>query len=183
MRKQWTEWEIQYLEKKYVNQSVERTAKKLHRTEASVKHKARILGLNHYADCIGAKSVARCFGVDIAVVLRWIYKLDLPTMTLKAGNQTRYDIETEEFWKWAESHKEEINWSRYEVGSLLPEPEWVKEAKVNFKNHKSRKRISDYEKIQIKNMLRRGYCYKEIADRIGRSYYSVKHIGRTLYCE
>ena len=64
MRREWTEWEVRYLEKKYVGQPVERTAKKLNRTINSVKRKAAKLDLNHYTNFLSAKVVAKCFKVN-----------------------------------------------------------------------------------------------------------------------
>ena len=97
MRREWTEWEVRYLEKKYVGQPVEKTAKKLNRTINSVKRKAAKLDLNHYTDSLSAKVVARCFGSDVSVVIRWINKFDLPCKKVICGNQTRYLIETKNF--------------------------------------------------------------------------------------
>ena len=50
MRREWTDWEVKYLEKKYVGQSVERTAERLNRSVNSVKRKAAKMNLNHYTD-------------------------------------------------------------------------------------------------------------------------------------
>ena len=48
MRREWTDWEVQYLERFYLRQSVERTAKRLNRTVSSVIHKAQRLKLVRY---------------------------------------------------------------------------------------------------------------------------------------
>ena len=93
MRREWTEWEVRYLEKKYVGQPVERTAKKLNRTINSVKRKAAKLDLNHYTNFLSAKVVAKCFNVDTKVVLRWINKFNLPCKKVVCSNQTRYLID------------------------------------------------------------------------------------------
>lgn len=71
MRREWTEWEMQYLEKKYLKQPISVTAKRLGRSVESVKQKASRMGLNRYMDILSAKPLARCFGVDISVVIRW----------------------------------------------------------------------------------------------------------------
>lgn len=49
-RREWTKDEETYMYRRYLNQSVETTAKFLNRSVSSVKHKARKLGLNHYAE-------------------------------------------------------------------------------------------------------------------------------------
>lgn len=181
MRKQWEKWEENYLLHKYLSQSVKTTAKRLGRTEASVKHKASKLGLRHYLDTLGAKTVARCFQTDVSVVMRWIEKFGLPTRKIKCQSQTRYDIDTREFWQWADSHRDIINWSGYELGSLAPEPEWVRMEKRNYKQVNHRKRFSKEEKSKIRFLSSKGLNYWEIADTMGRSYYSINHLGKSLY--
>lgn len=180
MRKKWTETEIEYMLKYYLNQPVEKTAKSLGRTVVSVKRKATKLGLNHYLDNLGAKAVARCFGCDISVVLRWIEKFNLPAGKITCNNQIRYSIDIEKFWKWAKENKHVINWSRYEIGSLVPEPEWVKEEKSSFENFNSRKRFTAQEKSYIRYLFLKGKNYKEISAETGRSYHSINHLCRNI---
>ena len=139
------------------------------------------MGLNSYLDNIGARVIARSFHCDISVILRWIHKLDLPAKKIVCKNQIRYNIDIEKFWKWAETHKHEINWSRYEIGTLLPEPNWVKEEKSNLKTSNHRKRFTDYEKASIKTMLYKGMTYKEIAQATGRTYYSINHLCGKIF--
>lgn len=181
MRRNWTEQEEKYMEKKYTSQPVETTAKKLDRTIVSVKRKAAKMGLNHYADELNARTLANCFNVDVAVVIKWIDKFDLPCKKVVCKNQTRYLIQMDEFWKWAEKNKGIINWSKYEEMSLCPEPMWLKQAIDEYGTPNSRKRFTEQEIIIVKNLLHRGLQYREIAEEIGRSYYSVSHLCRNIY--
>lgn len=182
MRREWTEKEVAYLNKKYIYQPVEKTAKALDRTVASVKHKANKLGLNHYTDFLNAKTIAKCFSSDVAVVIHWVEKYGLPAkIIMVANNQKRYLIDADDFWKWASKHREIINWSKYEKGSILPEPGWVAEQVRSYTTTMHRKKITDMEKERIKIMLRKGMTYKEIAEQIGRSYNSINHICRYIY--
>lgn len=181
MRRKWTKEEERYLLERYLNQPTETTAKSLGRTVVSVKRKASKLGLNHYLDNINAKAVAKCFNCDVSVIIRWIKELDLPTKEIKCNNQTRYSIDPNDFWKWAENHKAIINWSRYERDSLPPDPEWVADAIKNHTAYKSRKRFGDFEKAHIKSLLRKGHTCKEVAEMTGRSLYSIRHVSRNAY--
>lgn len=181
MRKEWTEREVTYMNRWYLRQPAKRTAEVLNRSICSVRKKAAVMGLNHYNSQLNAKTISKCFNCDVSVVIRWINKLDLPARKIYCDNQTRYIIEAEQFWEWAENHRSEINWSKYEIGSILPEPEWARMEKLSYKHPKSRQKISAQEKLLIKNLLRKNMNYKEIAEEIGRSYDSVKHIGKTLY--
>lgn len=181
MRREWTEWEMQYLEKKYLKQPISVTAKRLGRSVESVKQKASRMGLNRYMDILSAKPLARCFGVDISVVIRWIEKYSMPCRITKDSLRRYFEIDLEQFWGWAEEHKELIDWSRYKHNSLPLEPVWVRN--LQFANHtpNSRKRWTKTEEQLMKNMLRRNKTYYEIAEQLGRSYHSVSHHGRILF--
>ena len=172
MRREWTEWEVRYLEKKYVGQSVERTAKKLNRTINSVKRKAAKLGLNHYTNFLSAK-----------VVLRWINKFNLPCKKVVCSNQTRYLIDGNMFWKWAENNKDIINWSKYEKQSLLPEPKWLKESIRNYDTPNAREKYTDDDIMKIRVLLTKGLSYAEISKETGRTYDGIKHLCGTIYSE
>lgn len=176
MSRQWTEKEEAYLLKKYLSQPVKKTADILGRTEHSVKRKAANMGLNHYADQMGAKTVANCFRSDVSVVIRWIEKFGLPAKRIVYDHMTRYLIDGEVFWKWAKDHKEIINWSKYERGSLPPEPDWVTECKMNYKTVNSRKPISVTDKMVIRGLLRKDMSYAEIAEQVGRTTESIRHM-------
>lgn len=181
MRRKWTEKEEAYMYSKYLTQPVIKTAEHLERSVISVKRKAEKLGLNHYLDNIGAKAIARCFGCDVSVVIRWIDYFELPAKKIVCSNQTRYIIDSVDFWKWAKENKDIINWSKYELGSLLPEPAWVKLEKSRFQNRNSRKRFTEAEKSYIRYLLRQGNSYKKISIEVGRSYYSINHLCRTIH--
>lgn len=182
MRREWTENEINYMEKRYVSQPVEQTAKALNRSVYSVKRKASRLRLIHYAnENLSAKTISRCFNSDVSVVIRWINKFELPAKSMSVGGQTKYSIDAEQFWKWAEKNKEIINWSKYEDKSLLPEPDWVKESKRNYANPKHRTRITEQDRTQVKMLLKKGYTYPMIAKEMGRTYDAISHIGRTVF--
>jgi hypothetical protein len=179
MRKEWNEKEERYLLRKYLCQPVELTAERLGRSIPSVKHKAQKMGLNCYTDYMGARTVARCFQCDISVVKRWIHKFGLPAKEIPYGDGVRYDIDTLDFLEWAEYHKDIINWSRYIFDSMPPEPQWVRQEKLNYKAVNTNKRITRYDEQQIRGLLRYDKSYKEIATEVGRTTESIRHIMRT----
>ena len=183
MRREWTDWEVKYLEKKYVGQSVERTAERLNRSIASVKRKAARMNLNHYTDYLSAKVVARCFGSDVSVVIRWIDKFGMPCEKRSFGSQTRYFIDTDKFWKWAENNKNIINWSKYEIQSLLPEPDWLRETIRNYSTPNTREKYTDDDIVKIRVLLSKGLSYSEIARETGRTYYGINHLCGSIYSE
>lgn len=181
MRKEWTNEEEIYMERRYLYQPVEKTANKLCRSINSVKRKASKMGLNHYADNLNAKTIARCFSVDVSVIIRWINKFDLPCRKIECKNQTRYIIDVDKFWKWAETNKEIINWRKYERRMLFPEPKWLDEAIKNCMCVNSRKKYTEHEIAEVKNLLHKGLSYKEIANQLNRNYYGISHLCRKIY--
>ena len=98
--------------------------------------------------------------------------------------QIRYLIDAAEFWKWAENHQDVINWKKYERETLFPEPSWINYEwkKDNGKPERHGNKITDFEKLSIKNMLRKGMSNKEIAKEIHRTYEATKHITKTVFC-
>ena len=182
MRRQWTEQEVNYLKSRYLKQPVSVTAEKLNRTKQSVQKKATKIGLKHYyTDYLSAKLIAKCFGLDTTVPIRWIEKLGLPARKVVCGNQTRYLIDPEDFWEWAEEYKDKINWTNFQENSIVPQPRWVHEQKLNFKTRNHRKRFTEQDRVLMMGMLRKGMSYKQIAEAMGRTYNSINHYCGTIY--
>lgn len=181
MRREWTKQEELYMEKKYTKQPIEKTAKILNRSIFSVKRKANRLQLNHYADYFNAKTIARCFNSDVSVVIRWIQKFTLPCKKVICPNQTRYLIDPNDFWKWAEENKNIINWSKYEKLSICPEPSWLDDVVKSSINTRHRSKYTQDEILRVKSMLYKGMSYSEIAEQMGRTYYGISHLCRRIY--
>lgn len=181
MRKSWSKEEELYMERRYIRQPVERTAKFLNRTIPSVKRKAAKMQLNHYTDYFGAKTIANCFDCDVSVVIRWIQKLHLPCKIVSCSTQTRYLIDPEEFWIWAEKNRNKINWSKYKKMSICPEPKWLNEEIEKYSVGNHRRKYTSEDIIRVKNMLHKGMTYSEIASQMGRTYYGISHLCREIY--
>lgn len=182
MRREWTEQEVNYLKSRYLKQPVIVTAKKLNRTKQSVQKKAAKIGLKHYyTDYLSAKMIAKCFGVDTTVPIRWIEKFGLPAKKVVCEKQTRYLIDSEDFWEWAEKYKDKINWTNFYENSIVPQPEWVREQKLNCKTRNHRKKFTEQDRILMMGMLRKGMSYRQIAEIMERIYDSIKHYCRTIY--
>ena len=176
MSKKWTEKEVAYLEKYYEKVGTEFIAKKLGRSKISVRKKAGKIGYNAYiCEKLYVRTIARCFHSDPSVIYRWIDKFGLPFTKVKRGEMICKLIDVDKFWKWAEVNKELIPWSKYEEHSILPEPLWVKNI-VQKKPVKNRTKISCIEIQRVIYLKEKGYSYQQIAEDIGRTIYSVKHI-------
>ena len=181
-RKAWTKEEELYMHRRYMYQPLEKTASVLKRTPASVKRKAAALGLSTYGgELINAKMLGECFGLSVSVIIRWVNKFGLPAKQVVYPHQTRYLIDMEDFWPWAEKNKEKINWSGYIRDSVPPEPQWVADAIKNDSTNRHGRPITTIEKSRIRDLMRQGLSYREISNITGRSRDSVKHIGRKLW--
>ena len=108
MKREWTESEERALRNRYQYQTVQKTAQMLNRSIYSVKRKAAKMGLSHYNDKLSAKTVAQSFNTEIRSVKRWIEKFALPSKKVNHGTHYTYYIDAEDFWKWAEKHKDTI---------------------------------------------------------------------------
>lgn len=178
-RREWTKQEEAYLDKFYEKRGVGYLAKKLKRTEISVKRKAHSLGHNAYVcESLYVKTVAKCFNCDSRVVNRWIDKFGLPCDTVQRGQMTCRLIDGNTFWKWAYEHQDIILWGKYERFSILPEPDWVKEAISNYTKKNNRKKVSSVDVSTVVWRRKQGYTYKQIAKELGRGEDSVKHMYR-----
>ena len=186
--KYWSKEEKEFLEENYSKKGVDYVAKKLNRSVESVRHKA--MSMRIYAketDALTLRTIADSFQSDVSVVKRWISKFDMPheilSYTKKRQTNRVYRVDSEKFWAWAEKHKDVINWSKYDIGSIIPEPTWAVYAKIESKSPvNSRKSFKTSEIKKIRELKARGVPIREIAEMYGRSIESIKHICRTS-CE
>jgi DNA-binding CsgD family transcriptional regulator len=180
----WTKEEIDYMYKWYERRGTDFIAKKFNRTQYSVRRKAQNLGLNAYVCCeLYVRTVANCFNSDPSVINRWIDKFGLPYITVKRGQLVCKLIDAKVFWKWAKNNKDIIPWQKYELQTILPEPEWLNEVIKNTKSKNTRKSITNNEKFRVRYLRNKGKSFKEIANELGRTVESVKHIWRSTQNE
>lgn len=179
MSKKWTQREENYLLSKYSSQPTIITARQLNRSIHAVRSKAKRMNIGIYNENIYATTIAKCFHTQVSVVTQWINKKGLRCKKLNKGNDQKYIIEVEDFWKWAKEHKKLINWSRYEPKSLLPEPEWLEGVVKEYDTPNSRRRFTEKEIAAIRKMIIKDrLSYKEIARRVGRTVDSINNFAR-----
>ena len=134
-------------------------------------------GINTYYDgYLSARMLGECFGTNEKAVKRWVEKFNLPAIKVKEPNRTRYQIDPEQFWKWADAHRNIINWSGYDLCSILPEPRWVEFEQARYKTKRHGQRFTQNEIVRIKHMQHRGLNTKEIAAEMGRTEISIRHV-------
>lgn len=110
-------------------------ASKLGRTVGSIKRRVERLGIEdrHFmTGTISASELAAILKYDPKTVSDiWIKKQGLPAIKKPISHtkrqRTPYYIIPEDFWEWAESRKDSIQFSDMERNTLLPEPGWLEE--------------------------------------------------------
>lgn len=88
-------------------------------------------------------------------------------------------VDIEEFWKWAEKNKSELNFANFNDGVLGKEPSWVKEkrkadqmnpAKVNVKKRWSK----EEDNLLIAKVKSNTYTYKMLSEDLSRTETAIK---------
>lgn len=133
----WSEQEIRFLEEKYGKLSNEKIGKKLGRTARAVKVMAHRLNLGPKNSANGMISLVTLYTIiypnrhaGIKMAKEFIDNgLKVYPYKLSTHNPKRitYMVNMDEFWKWAEEHKEAVKFARLEENALGLEPKWVKE--------------------------------------------------------
>lgn len=178
----WTEKEVRYIERNYERQPAAVTAKRLKRTIYSVRRKAETLKMNAYVtDQYSASMIAKCLNVNVKAIIRWIEKYGLKATKISYATQTRYLIDADDFWAWAELNKPLVNWANYTLLTILPEPDWVEKERANSHTKRHHMPVTLNEKNEIRGMLRKGLSYEDISKKVGRTRYGVAHIGKTVW--
>lgn len=183
----WTLEEELYLEEKIGAYSLKTIAKKLNRSYDSVYNKAYYMRLGNAKSCFDGVTLlelSRALDIHYGIVSRWINDHELPVMKkVFFKNKAIKCIKRKDFWKWAEKHKQVVNFARLEKYSLGPEPEWVDKKrhadKMNLTKKKKKKAWTEEEdKLLISLVHAFCYTYPEIAARVQRSESACK---RRLY--
>lgn len=140
MRKNWTQDEVEYLEKNYETKSIKLIAKNLDRSYNSVVLKIERLGLSLKGDenYINIADFCDLTGISRSTIEYWIRNASFPTR--KTGKYRKIRIDT--FWKWASENKSSINWETFPKDCLPPEPKWV-EGKVRIVTTHSSNNFTD----------------------------------------
>jgi hypothetical protein len=178
--KGWTDEEIQYLEDRWGTVSIKGIAKSIDRSINAVKLKAQRLGLGdprtHY-DGITINQLSQALCVSYSTVQSWIQKHDFPVKQKLFAIKDKVNVVTyEDFWEWAETHKQIIDFSKVEKNILGPEPEWVDikrgADKIGFRKSSPWTKEDDSTLKGMVNAYQ--YTYPEIAKALNRTEGAVK---------
>lgn len=182
MRREWDTEEIGYLKEYLGFHKVTTIAKNLDRTYESVRVKMNRLGLSNTKLQTGLVTIgelSQLLRVERNIIKGWVEKHGLPCIKkVTRKSKSFYFVDPSDFWKWAEIHKEKVQFSNIGFQVLLPEPDWVaEERKRERENHLVKKRVYKYwttrEEQTLLGLRKKGLTYKEIGQRMNRSPSSV----------
>lgn len=184
MSKRWTQKEIEYLQENLGNKNIKYIAKELNRTETAILVKAtkmQIGGPTIKTDYLLPNIAAKMINVDFKTIIYWIEHKELKYIEKKIrGKKPRILIEYETFIKFLQDNPKLWDSRKVEPYSLGFETEWLinKRETDRKKPRNSQKKWTKFDEIEAKRMKKEGKPIQEIADKLNRSYPSVK---RKLY--
>ena len=181
----WTKEEVEYLNESWGTRSITAIARHLGRSVEACRQKALKTGLKrhiHSGERITFSQFCDAIGKSYSWTKDKYVRLGLP-IHYQASIEHRYAmIDIDEFWKWAETHKDDVDFSKIQKGILGKEPEWVKEARhasyIKCKRRTPWTKSEDERLIQMLKSYR--YTYPELARILNRTEGAVKRRVSTL---
>lgn len=180
----WTKEELNYLEDKWGNLSVSYIAKKLNRTERAVMVKAQKMKLGGFVqagELLNLCQLIKALGLfnSYSWTKKKFLNNGLPRVTKIVLNKKVIKVDLDVFWKWAECHKQLLNFARFEKGNLGKEPSWVEEKRRADKSNPSKvshnrawSKEDDTLLISLTKTCK--YTYKDLASRFNRTEAAIK---------
>jgi hypothetical protein len=181
--RRWSEEELIYLEDNWGN-SFKSIAMYLGRSIYAIKQKAVKLGLGDsrtVSENIILAEFYRATKINKYTVINvWVKNgLKLKNKKSNTGNRTYQYIDIEKFWKWAESHKELVNFANWEENIVGEEPQWAKEKRKAdsmdpSKVEHNRVWTDSDKKLLIDKVKTYRYTYEDLALEFNRTQAAVK---------
>lgn len=185
--KNWTNEEIAYLEERWGATPIPSMAKHLGRSVNAVKLKAGRMGLGRhlhsgtritllqFCEAIGKKN---SYGW---IKDRWV-RLGLPVHYQKSITKRYAMVDIDEFWVWAEQHKDLIDFDAFTDGTFGAEPEWVAEARhASWLAKMNKKPWTHGEDKQLEYYLKQyKYSYNDLCRLLNRTEGAIKRRITTL---
>ncbi len=178
MAKKWTAEECEYLETYWGIKSIKLISKALNRSPNAIKSKAWRMGLGAFLDngeyiTFNQLLRALCKNSYSYVPTSWLKNRGFPVKYKTVDNCRFRIVYLNDFWGWADKHRNFIDWSKVEENILGVEPEWVKEQRrisilSNRKYHTTP--WTPAEDNLLKMLLKQfRYTYKELSERLHRT--------------
>lgn len=180
-KKKWTNEEVSILKEMWGEHSIPNIAKKLNRSENSIRVKSFRVGLRdniRSGDYLLLNDVLKILGINYGKGTNRVINSNIP-YKLKASVRQKYRIiYIDDFWKWAEKNKNIINFKNFERGELGPEPEWAEIKRQSDKKKAKEKKNTPWTPSEDKQLIwlleQYKYGYSDIARIIGRTEGAIK---------
>lgn len=176
--KNWTKSEVEYLSESWGYVSLKCIANKLNRSKGAVKLKASRLGLGAFldnGDYITMHQLLQAIGKMPygSIQKSWIEERGFP-VKYKTVNDCKFKVVyLEEFWKWADKHRNFIDWSKFEPLALGKEPSWVQDQRKICHKTKNAYRTTPWTTEEDNRLIMLLKQHKYTVDQIS------KQLGRT----
>ena len=180
--KKWTKQELTFLEENLGELSVVDIAAKLGKPHGAIINKANRVGKCNTSEISGLytlNELANTIGYSRRRVGVWVTKYKLPSLrkTLRTKRSFIY-VDPIKFWKWAEKHKDMINFLKIKKNCLPPEPEWVEGERERLKKELAKNHGKPWTTGDIQHLkyllYSKGYTYKKAAAELGRKETAVQ---------
>ena len=181
-RRTWTYEELIYLEDNWGAISIPTIAKNLGRTVVSVKDKAYRIGLTrhiHSGDYITYNQLLVAIGMGETYVRTKFENNNIPIKFKKSIKKRYRIIYINDFWEWAEQHKNLLDFKKFEQGALgYPEPKWVETKRLSDKRKKETLKKSNWTKEEDEKLIwllgQYKYGYADISRLMNRTEGAIK---------
>jgi hypothetical protein len=182
-KKAWTAEDDEYLKEYWGRRSIKFIAHKLGRSKNALICRVRRMGLGAYLDNGDDPTLNQVYstiharangGYGAYRLNNWI-EAGLPYKEKRVDNCKFRVINIDDFWEWAEQHKDLMDFSLFERYSLGAEPAWVdvkRKADHNnrVKTQPHNKQWSPSDDLTLKRMIARGGCtWTQVASEVHRS--------------
>ncbi len=188
-KKKWSQEDDNFLQDKWGTMSIPGLAKRLGRSKNVIIIRGQRLGLGAHLASDERISYHQLINTlygfkdksSGGYEQRRLMKYGIPVKWHRVLNNRFRVISMDDFWKWAEDHKDILNFKRFEPLSLGPEPAWVKDKrKIDVdvmlktkRNHNTPWTSAEDAKLQ--RMVDKGtYTYTDIAVELRKTEGAVK---------
>lgn len=177
--RKWTQQEEEYLQESWGYVSFDSLCKSLNRTRTAIKNRVQKLGLPPFleaGDYITLHQLCKAFGYGFSsnyVLLSWVKNRGLKIHKRRRGSSVTRVIYVDEFWQWAEKHRNFLDFSKMQPYALGEEPPWVSEQRkkdfYSFALQRKDPWTKDEDQRLINYLKQHKYSYVELSEKLRRS--------------
>lgn len=183
-KRNWTKEEERYLEDHWGQIAIPTLAKTLNRSEDAIRVRAQRLHLGAFLEAGEYITMNQLMlalrGVTVSTyyMTSWVKNKDFPMKYKRVGQNRFRIVYLEDFWKWAEKHRDFIDWSKVEENILGKEPAWVREKRREHyqtgRQYKTTPWTKSEDALLISLLREQRYGLHEISRRLGRTAGAVQ---------